>query len=110
MNVYFLDRHPVKVAEFYVDRHVLTMIAEIGWILSSAHRLLDGKLQKQVMAPAIYRNLCTMGWTGRVDQTALLLPGESLVFKAEMFEKVSDISGWSIQDSRAVPILGERGF
>lgn len=43
MNIFILDRDPVKCAEMMVDSHVVKMILETGQILSTTHRVLDGK-------------------------------------------------------------------
>lgn len=83
MNIFFLDRNPTKAAEYHVDKHVVKMIQETAQLLSTAHRLLDGVWKKQVLTPAMYRNLCTLGWSGPVDYKALLLPGEHIEFSAE---------------------------
>ena len=94
MNVYFLDRDPIKAAEYHVDRHVIKMIEELGQLLSTAHRVLDGGWYKQVMNPTTYRNLCTLGWSGRVDHVARLLPGESIAF--------SEATGWTVVNRKAM--------
>lgn len=43
MNIFFLDRNPVFAAKFMVDTHVNKMTLESAQLLSSAHRLNDGK-------------------------------------------------------------------
>ena len=42
MNIFFLDRDPIKAAQQHCDKHVVKMILETGQLLSTAHRLLDG--------------------------------------------------------------------
>ena len=43
MNIFFLDNDPVKCAEYHVDKHVVKMILEYCQLLSTAHRVIDGK-------------------------------------------------------------------
>ena len=43
MNIFYLDENPVVAAEWMVDRHVVKMILESAQLLSTAHRILDGK-------------------------------------------------------------------
>ena len=42
MNIFYLDRHPIKAAQMMCDKHVVKMILESAQILSTAHRVLDG--------------------------------------------------------------------
>ena len=42
MNVFYLDKCPVKSAEAQCDKHVVKMILETAQLLSTAHRVLDG--------------------------------------------------------------------
>lgn len=44
MNIFYLDSDPIKAAEYMVDKHVVKMIVETAQLLSTAHRVLDGKL------------------------------------------------------------------
>ena len=43
MNIFMVDEDPRVAAQAMVDRHVVKMILESGQLLSTAHRLLDGK-------------------------------------------------------------------
>lgn len=43
MNIFLLDWDPVKAAQLQCDKHVVKMIVESAQMLSTAHRLLDGK-------------------------------------------------------------------
>jgi hypothetical protein len=43
MNIFFVDKSPERAAMSLVDRHVVKMILETAQLLSTAHRLLDGK-------------------------------------------------------------------
>lgn len=43
MNVFFLDPNPKQAAEYHCDKHVVKMILEYAQLLSTAHRVLDGK-------------------------------------------------------------------
>ncbi len=43
MNIFFLDDNPKIAAEYHCDKHVIKMILESAQMLSTAHRVLDGK-------------------------------------------------------------------
>lgn len=43
MNIFVLDNDPVVSAEYMCDKHVVKMILESCQLLSTAHRVLDGK-------------------------------------------------------------------
>lgn len=43
MNIFYLSRSPVQSAEWHCDKHVVKMIIEYAQLLSTAHRVLDGK-------------------------------------------------------------------
>lgn len=43
MNIFYLDSDPKKAAQSHNDRHVVKMILESAQLLSTAHRMLDGK-------------------------------------------------------------------
>lgn len=43
MNIFMVDDCPVKAAQALVDKHVIKMILESAQLLSTAHRILDGK-------------------------------------------------------------------
>lgn len=45
MNIFVLDPSPVLAAQYQCDKHVVKMIVETAQILSTAHRMLDGKMQ-----------------------------------------------------------------
>jgi hypothetical protein len=44
MNIFYIDTDPVKAAIGMVDKHVVKMILETSQLLSTAHRILDGKM------------------------------------------------------------------
>lgn len=44
MNIFALDSTPKLAARYHVDKHVIKMILESCQLLSTAHRLQDGKL------------------------------------------------------------------
>lgn len=55
MNIFYLHEDPKQCAEWMVDKHVVKMILETAQLLSTAHRILDGRIIfKQVKAP-IYK-------------------------------------------------------
>lgn len=43
MNIFYLDHDVQKCAQMHNDKHVVKMILEYAQLLSTAHRLLDGK-------------------------------------------------------------------
>ncbi len=43
MNIFYLDSNVAKCAEYHNDKHVVKMILEYAQLLSTAHRVLDGK-------------------------------------------------------------------
>ena len=43
MNIFVLDRDPKLAAQQHLDKHVVKMILEYAQLLSTAHRMLDGK-------------------------------------------------------------------
>lgn len=45
MNIFYLSNNPVTCAQYHVDKHVVKMILEYSQLLSTAHRVLDGKEQ-----------------------------------------------------------------
>jgi hypothetical protein len=62
VNIFYLDHDPVKAAEWMVDKHVVKMILESAQLLSTAHRVLDGRMEVieryvNGSMPARYRKL-----------------------------------------------------
>lgn len=43
MNIFYISTDPVQAAQWMVDKHVVKMILESAQLLSTAHRLLDGR-------------------------------------------------------------------
>lgn len=43
MNIFYLDESPKTCAQQHVDKHVVKMIIEYAQLMSTAHRMLDGK-------------------------------------------------------------------
>ena len=44
MNIFYVDKDPYEAAAMLADKHVVKMILETAQLLSTAHRLIDGKL------------------------------------------------------------------
>jgi len=44
MNIFYVNEDPVVAAQSLVDKHVVKMILESAQLLSTAHRVLDGKM------------------------------------------------------------------
>lgn len=47
MNIFYIDPDPIKAAEMHCDQHCVKMILETGQMLSTAHRVLDGRKTKR---------------------------------------------------------------
>ena len=45
MNLFVLDKDPVKAAQLQCDKHVVKMVVESAQMLSTAHRMLDGTME-----------------------------------------------------------------
>jgi hypothetical protein len=42
MNIFYLDKDPIKSAKYHCDQHCVKMIIEYAQIMSTTHRVLDG--------------------------------------------------------------------
>ena len=47
MNIFILNDDPVIAAKEQCDKHVVKMIVESAQMLSTAHRMLDGVMDKR---------------------------------------------------------------
>ena len=47
MNIFILDKDPKLAAQMLCDKHIPKMIIESAQMLSTAHRMLDGKPEKR---------------------------------------------------------------
>lgn len=47
MNIFALDKDPIVAAQLQCNKHTVKMILESAQMLSTAQRMLDGKLQKK---------------------------------------------------------------
>ena len=47
MNIFYLHNDPEISAKMHCDKHVVKMIIEYAQMLSTAHRMLDGKVVKK---------------------------------------------------------------
>ena len=47
MNIFRLDDDPVISAQMMCDKHVVKMVTEYGQLLSTAHRVLDGSVERR---------------------------------------------------------------
>jgi hypothetical protein len=43
INIFYLDANPLECAKQHCDKHVVKMIVETAQLLSTAHRILDGR-------------------------------------------------------------------
>lgn len=80
------------------------MIQESAQLLSTAHRAIDGRLEKFTMLPALYRNLNTLGWTGKREIAVRLLPGESVIFDSTPTDPddMRTVKGWTVLNKQAM--------
>lgn len=46
MNLFILSKDPIEAAQLQCDKHVVKMIVESAQMLSTVHRMLDGKLTR----------------------------------------------------------------
>lgn len=42
MNIFYLSNNPELAAQYHCDKHCVKMILELGQLLSTAHRIIDG--------------------------------------------------------------------
>ena len=47
MNIFRLHDDPVISAQMMCDKHVVKMVTEYGQLLSTAHRVLDGTVERR---------------------------------------------------------------
>ena len=43
MNIFYIDKDPAQAAQWMVNKHCVKMILESAQLLSTAHRILDGR-------------------------------------------------------------------
>lgn len=48
MNIFALDNDPKLAAQMHLDKHIVKMPIEYAQLLSTAHRLLDGRLEERL--------------------------------------------------------------
>lgn len=46
MNIFLLSKDPVEAAQMQCDKHAVKMVVESAQMLSTAHRMLDGYIEK----------------------------------------------------------------
>lgn len=56
MNIFYLDHNPKKCAEYHNNAHSIKMILETAQLLSTAHRVLDGRLRKMKTKTGRWKN------------------------------------------------------
>jgi len=64
MNIFYLSKDPKTCAIYHCDKHVCKMIIEYAQLLSTAHRVLDGK-RIQVPSNSGKRKV----WTWQIDDS-----------------------------------------
>ena len=48
MNIFYLHSDPIQNAKWYIDKHIVKMPTEYCQLLSSAHRIIDGKMYQGI--------------------------------------------------------------
>jgi hypothetical protein len=48
MNIFYLDEDVTECAKMHVDKHCVKMILEYAQLMSTAHRVLDGRCDTQI--------------------------------------------------------------
>lgn len=76
MNIFYVDTNPYIAAEYLCDKHVVKMILESAQMLSTAHRLLDGKLTEYEEFIPKFKNIngfkVGTGWITKKKQKYVL--------------------------------------
>jgi len=75
MNIFVLDEKPTTAAQMMCDKHVVKMIVESAQMLSTAHRVLDGKQYIELSA----KNRRIKRWKHTSDYVEELLYKASFV-------------------------------
>ena len=87
MNIFILDNNPVKAAQMQCDKHVPKMVVESGQMLSTVHRMLDGKMERRLSKSGKVR---VQYWKLNDDR-------ENILYKACHFNHPSTI--WTRESS-----------
>tara|TARA_Y100001970_G_scaffold67479_1_gene86005 strand:- start:13559 stop:14053 length:495 start_codon:yes stop_codon:yes gene_type:complete len=75
MNIFYLDKDPIKCAMAHNDKHVVKMILEYAQLMSTAHRILDdiAPYENDILYKACYINHPCGKWirqtSGNYDYT-----------------------------------------
>ncbi|HOW29735.1 MAG TPA: pyrimidine dimer DNA glycosylase/endonuclease V [archaeon] len=72
MQIFILDKGPIKAAKMLCDKHVVKMIVESAQILSTVHHLFDSKHKHLVYKKTHERHPCVI-WAGTSKQNYLWL-------------------------------------
>jgi hypothetical protein len=75
MNIFILDKNPIKAAQLQCDKHIVKMVLESAQMLSTAHRVLDGQLTK---IPSKSGKTTVKGWVLPPDR----FNRENVLYKA----------------------------
>ena len=84
LNIFYIDENPTIAAQMQCDKHVVKMILESAQMLSTAHRVCDGKVQKSLSPKG--RNIKTYTLDG---------PANDIFYKAAHVNHPS--SAWARQ-------------
>lgn len=60
MNIFYIDRDPVKAAKWLVDSHVVKMVLEGAQMLSTAHFVIDGAQIPGTYTPTHINHPCSI--------------------------------------------------
>jgi len=62
MNIFVLDRDPIKAAQYHNDKHCVKMVLEYAQLLSSAHHMLDSDVRDDCYRLTHKNHRCAV-WT-----------------------------------------------
>lgn len=62
MNIFVLDKDPVKAAKYLCDKHVVKMIVETAQLLSTAHHVLDKSRAPKTIYKSTHANHPCAKW------------------------------------------------
>ena len=80
MNIFILNNDPVLAAQEQCDKHVVKMIVESGQMLSTAHRMIDGTVERRPSKSGKTMMIEKMCYTKHVILIILVLYGQENQF------------------------------
>lgn len=62
MNIFFLDRDPIKAAKYHGNKHCVKMILEYAQLMSTAHHVLGSSIDADVLYRKTHMNHPSAIW------------------------------------------------